>query len=391
LGAREEAAAARAAAAPVAARARVDALLAGVPAPLLALSGARASAALTADQRLALENYLLAQQTAELRRQLSSLEAEAEALAARERAARAGLDAVPSELERLREEAAMVVVRGPHLPRARARRDRPAPHPLPHTRTHPLQSADENELAAANSIAEASRRTIHESAQAELSRVLGSWGVLAEEAAASARGEATAEAAALEADIAAEAERAGAEAREGAKAAAGSLAEQAARDFDARLAPLLERLDAAGAAGAAAGARMGAARERLLALLRAALRGEDTGEDVDDYVAAFPSLPTDGEGSGGGGGAAGVARLAHAPLLLEAREAAALGLSPAAARAELAALVDNVTAQWVAQGQRGLEGAAAFMAELLAVGGGRAAEVEAAREAARLRGAAAAQ
>jgi hypothetical protein len=221
--------------------------------------------------------------------------------------------------------------------------------------------------------------------------VLGSWGVLAEEAAASARGEATAEAAALEADIAAEAERAGAEAREGAKAAAGSLAEQAARDFDARLAPLLERLDAAGAAGAAAGARMGAARERLLALLRAALRGEDTGEDVDDYVAAFPSLPTDGEGSGGGGGAAGVARLAHAPLLLEAREAAALGLSPAAARAELAALVDNVTAQWVAQGQRGLEGAAAFMAELLAVGGGRAAEVEAAREAARLRGAAAAQ
>jgi len=112
LGAREEAAASRASAAPIAARARVDALLAGVPAPLLALSGARASAALTADQRLALENYLLAQQAAELRRQTSALEAEAEALAARERAARAGLDAIPSELERMREEAAMVAVRG---------------------------------------------------------------------------------------------------------------------------------------------------------------------------------------------------------------------------------------------------------------------------------------
>ena len=112
MGAREEAAASRASAAPIAARARVDALLAGVPAPLLALSGARASAALTADQRLALENYLLAQQAAELRRQTTALEAEAEALAARERAARAGLDAIPSELERVREEAAMVAVRG---------------------------------------------------------------------------------------------------------------------------------------------------------------------------------------------------------------------------------------------------------------------------------------
>ena len=112
LGAREEAAEARAATAPIAARARVDALLAGVSAPLLALSGARASAALTADQRLALENYLLAQQASELRRQLSALEAEAEALSARERAARAGLDAIPSELERLREEAAVVKVRG---------------------------------------------------------------------------------------------------------------------------------------------------------------------------------------------------------------------------------------------------------------------------------------
>jgi hypothetical protein len=111
LGAREEAAAARAAAAPIAARARVDALLAGVPSPLLLLSGARASAALTADQRLALENYLLAQQAAELRRQASALEAEAEALGARERAARAGLDAIPSEFERLREEASMVTVR----------------------------------------------------------------------------------------------------------------------------------------------------------------------------------------------------------------------------------------------------------------------------------------
>jgi hypothetical protein len=75
LGAREEAAASRASAAPIAARARVDALLAGVPAPLLALSGARASAALTADQRLALENYLLAQQAAELRAEKAEVEA----------------------------------------------------------------------------------------------------------------------------------------------------------------------------------------------------------------------------------------------------------------------------------------------------------------------------
>ncbi len=220
--------------------------------------------------------------------------------------------------------------------------------------------------------------------------MLGSWGALAEEAVAAARGEAAAAAAALEAGVFAAAERAGAEARAGAKAAAGALAEQAARDFDARLAPLLERLDAAAASSGASAAQLRAARQRLQALLAAALRGEDTGEDVSDYVAAFPSLPAGGEGAaaaGAGGAAAGVARLAQAPLLLEAREAAALGLSPAAAREELAALVDGVTAQWVSQGQRGLEDTAAFLAELLAVAGSGGAEAEAAREAARLGGA----
>ena len=393
LGAREEAAAARAAAAPIAARARVDALLAGVPAPLLALSGARASAALTADQRLALENYLLAQQASELRRQLSALEAEAEALAARERAARAGLDAIPSELERLREEASMVTVRCAAAARARAHThththntarthsiSRPLATPLAHA-----QSADESEASAARAIAEASRRAIHDSAQSELARVLGSWGVLAEEAVAAARGEAAAAAGALEAGVQAEAGRARAAVRAGVKAAADSLAEQANGDFDARLAPLLARLDAAAAASGASAAQLGAARARFQALLAAALRGEDTGEDVSDYVATFPALPRGGEGAGGGGGAAGVARLSHAPLLLEAREAAALGLAPAAAREELAALVDSVTAQWVAQGARGLEDAAAFMAELLAVGGDGGG-AEAAREAARLGG-----
>lgn len=91
-------------------RARVEALLTGVSAPLLALAGQRASLQLTPDQRLALENYLLNLEEAELKRQVSALEAEAEALVARERAAKAALDAIPSELQRLQQQAAEVKV-----------------------------------------------------------------------------------------------------------------------------------------------------------------------------------------------------------------------------------------------------------------------------------------
>jgi len=68
---------------------------------------------LTPDQRLALENYLLNLEESELRRQVSALEAEAEALMARERAARAALDAIPSELQRLQQQAAEMKVRSP--------------------------------------------------------------------------------------------------------------------------------------------------------------------------------------------------------------------------------------------------------------------------------------
>lgn len=91
-------------------RARVEALLTGVSAPLLALAGQRASLQLTPDQRLALENYLLNLEEAELKRQVSALEAEAEALIARERAAKAALEAIPSELQRLQQQAAEVKV-----------------------------------------------------------------------------------------------------------------------------------------------------------------------------------------------------------------------------------------------------------------------------------------
>lgn len=94
-------------------RARVEALLTGVSAPLLALAGQRTSMQLTPDQRLALENYLLNLEESELRRQVSALEAEAEALMARERAARAALDAIPSELQRLQQQAAEMKVRAP--------------------------------------------------------------------------------------------------------------------------------------------------------------------------------------------------------------------------------------------------------------------------------------
>jgi hypothetical protein len=111
LAAREGAAAARRAQATEASRARVEALLSGVPAPLLALAGARASLQLTADQRLALEVHLLAAEEAELQRATAALEAEAAALEARERAALASLEALPSELQRLQQQAADVRVR----------------------------------------------------------------------------------------------------------------------------------------------------------------------------------------------------------------------------------------------------------------------------------------
>jgi hypothetical protein len=93
-----------------ASRARVEALLSGVPAPLLALAGQRASMQLTADQRLALECHLLSAEEAELRRQVSALEVEAAALEAREKAAQANLEAIPSELQRLQQQAADVKV-----------------------------------------------------------------------------------------------------------------------------------------------------------------------------------------------------------------------------------------------------------------------------------------
>jgi hypothetical protein len=118
LAAREAAAGERCAAATEASRARVEALLAGVPAPLLALAGARAALQLTADQRLALEVHLLAAEEAELRRAVGALEAEAAGLEARERAALASLEALPNELQHMQQQVADARVRGA---RARAR------------------------------------------------------------------------------------------------------------------------------------------------------------------------------------------------------------------------------------------------------------------------------
>ena len=139
LAAREATAAARRAQATEASRARVEALLSGAPAPLLALAGQRASMQLTADQRLALECHLLALEEAELRRQVGLLEAEEAALGARERAAQASLAAMPSELQRLQQQAADVKVRASQGPGGKGRswagsgrlHSRPAPHP-PH-------------------------------------------------------------------------------------------------------------------------------------------------------------------------------------------------------------------------------------------------------------------
>jgi hypothetical protein len=111
-GAREAAAEERRAHARVSARARVDALLHSVPAPLLALAGQRASAQLTPDQRLALETHLLALEEAEHARAVTVLEAEVDALQAREASARSALLAIPSEMARMRQEAAVLQVRG---------------------------------------------------------------------------------------------------------------------------------------------------------------------------------------------------------------------------------------------------------------------------------------
>ena len=274
---------------------------------------------------------------------------------------------------------------------------RSAPPPSRPAITHNPQSADSMEISAARTLAESSQRAIHESSQAEVARVLASWGVLAEEAVGAARGEAAEAASALGARLARDAEGHAEEARARAKAAAGSLAEQAAADFDARLAPLLARLDGQCAASGAAARQLGAARERLVALLAAVRRGEDTGEDVSEFVGAFPLLPRGSGGGGesvaswggggargGGGGGVSVAHLEQAPALLEARDAAAMGLSSAGAREQLGALMDSVSAQWAAQGGRGVEDVSAFMAELLAVAHSDTAVKEGAREAERL-------
>lgn len=111
LNQREASAAARKALATEACRARVEALLSGVPAPLLALAGQRASLQLTADQRLALECYLVALEEAELQRQVGVLEAEASSLEARERSALGILESIPSEHKRLQQQAADIKVR----------------------------------------------------------------------------------------------------------------------------------------------------------------------------------------------------------------------------------------------------------------------------------------
>ncbi len=100
-GAREAEATARESTAPAAARARVDALLAGVPAPLLILAGSRAALSLSADQRLALELHILTLEEAELRRAAVAADAAYDAAVAREASAHAQMDVLRADKERL--------------------------------------------------------------------------------------------------------------------------------------------------------------------------------------------------------------------------------------------------------------------------------------------------
>ena len=104
LGAREAEAISRASSSSASARARVDALLLGVPAPLLILAGSRAGMGLNSDQRLALELHILDLEEDELRRAAVMADAAAESAGARESAARAQIELVTADRERLRTE-----------------------------------------------------------------------------------------------------------------------------------------------------------------------------------------------------------------------------------------------------------------------------------------------